>query len=315
MQEINTFQSESDLQELISNKRTESLTLEYKRASALSNSSSIVKQVTAMANASGGTIIYGLAEDDEKLYPANLDPVDFSVYTKEAIENKIIDNSDPRFTGLKITQVETKESSSHGYYVINIEKSTTAHQNTIDNKYYIRRNFKSEPMLDYEIEDIKRRNKFPKFTVEFMLRPRQLVSGITSFMGAFMPVTITNTSEVYAKYIVLKISSASLFEPPSNIDEIQLFATNHNSLEDFRTGKYKLFENPIPILPGCSHTWQLPLCKYINSNENLILQKFSSKTDNQMVYWKLYADNAKPEVGEFWLGDLIRKYINIFSQF
>ena len=315
MQEGNEFQSEADLLSLISNKRKESHKLEYKRAQALSSSdnNAIVKQVTAMANAAGGTIIYGLAEDNQKLYPSDLDPIDFSLIAKETIENIIIDNSEPRFTDFTITQIESKENSLQGYYVICIEQSTTAHQNTIDKKYYIRRNFKSEPMLDYEIEDIKRRNKFPKFNIEFKLAPRQSYAGTTSYLRATMPITITNISEVYAKYIVMKISSSYFFEPPHKLDEIQLFNTNNNTYEDILKNNHKIFKDPIPILPGCSHTWELPLCNYIQSDEFTLLKKFASKSEKQMISWRLFADNAKSEEGEFWMGDLIRKYLHIFS--
>ena len=312
MQEINGFQFESDLQDLISNKRTESLTLEYKRDSGLKTSTSIVKQVTAMANASGGTIIYGLAEDDEKLYPSDFDPVDFSVYTKETIENKIIDNTDPKFTDFRITQIETKENSSHGYYVINIEQSSTAHQNTIDKKYYIRRNFKSEPMLDYEVEDIKRRNKYPAFDVEFSLTPMKLVlsSGIVHRVG--MPVQITNTSSVYAKYIVMKISLYFFSGAPNRMHELKLFNTQNSSYLDIHKGKHQ-FINPIPILPECSHTWYISLSEYLNRDSFDILHLFYERRDEQIIHWKIYADNAKPNEGEFWMGDLVKKHLDIFS--
>lgn len=58
--------SEADLQRLADDKVGESLQLEFKGSGALSKNpdgrAEIAKDVSAMANAAGGTIIYGIAE-------------------------------------------------------------------------------------------------------------------------------------------------------------------------------------------------------------------------------------------------------------
>src|SRR5690606_13335773 len=126
----------------------ESLTLDYKAAAALDKSDKkkieITKDVSAMANSAGGTIIYGIAEfqdSSRKHLPEKLDPVDRTAFTKEWLEH-IIGNIQPRIDGVIIHPVPISTAPNHVIYVVDIPQSHTAHQ-AKDLRYYRRFNFQS----------------------------------------------------------------------------------------------------------------------------------------------------------------------------
>lgn len=162
------------LADLITSKIEESVSLDYKAAAALDFSDKkkreIAKDVSAMANSNGGTIIYGIAEfpdDARKHLPERIDPVSRKSYSKEWLES-VVSGIKPRIENLRITPVEIPPSADNVVYVVDVPKSCTAHQAT-DFRYYKRYNFESVPMYDFEIRDILNRRRFPKLEVKASL--------------------------------------------------------------------------------------------------------------------------------------------------
>jgi len=137
-----------DIQNLIDNQITESLTLEYK--DGRKKVTDMVKDFSAFANTVGGTIIYGVSE-------RNGIPVSFSWINKrgvkEQIENIVLSNVQPKIEYYKIKQFENPDNKEESVYVINILESVNVPHMSNDNKYYIRRDFKSEPMDDHEVKN------------------------------------------------------------------------------------------------------------------------------------------------------------------
>jgi predicted HTH transcriptional regulator len=142
------------LNSLISSKIEESFSLEYKAAGAFSETdkkkrdvkTEVTKDISAMANSNGGTIIYGMAEysDNARRHlPERIDPLSRSQFSKEWLES-IISNIKPRIELLKIVPVAIPTNPEHVVYVVEIPKSTTAHQ-ALDFRYYRRYNFESGP--------------------------------------------------------------------------------------------------------------------------------------------------------------------------
>ena len=159
------------VQRFIDDQIQESLTLEYKAAAALEKvekkKAEITKDVSAMANSDGGTIIYGLSEGQNHM-PADIDPIDWSTISKEWLE-QVIDGIRPRIDRVIIHPVQLTDSPDKVVYVVQIPRSTTAHQ-ARDKRYYKRRNFKCDPMEDYEIRDVMNRATLPDADVEFSVQ-------------------------------------------------------------------------------------------------------------------------------------------------
>ena len=149
-------QSVDDLQAMIDGQVQESLHLDYKSSPALSMKSrdEIAKDVSAMANSDGGLIVYGVEESGH--LPVRLDPgVSDSSITREWIENVLSSNISPSIPGLKIVQIPGQ--NAHSYFAIEIPKSYSGPHQAPTKCYYKRYNFKSSPMDDYEVRDIRSR--------------------------------------------------------------------------------------------------------------------------------------------------------------
>src|ERR1035438_8399342 len=123
---ITVPQNKSDLLNLIENKIEENISLEYKAADALLitdfKKKEIAKDVSAMANASGGIIIYGIKEFDEpdkKHLPEKITPIDRIQISKEWLEQVIDSNISPKIQGLLIHPVQI-ETTNEVVYIVEI---------------------------------------------------------------------------------------------------------------------------------------------------------------------------------------------------
>jgi hypothetical protein len=161
-----------DIQMLINTKAEESLTLEFKSAGSLENKDSkkkeLAKDVSSFANSAGGIIIYGLEEVDH--VATNFSFVDGNAIEKEWIENVINSNISRKIPDLRIFPIRVDGDLMKTIYVVKIPESYSApHMVLNDNRFYKRKNFKCEPMDEYEVRALYYRSKYPRLEV---LMPR-----------------------------------------------------------------------------------------------------------------------------------------------
>ena len=135
-----------DLKNLIKNEIEENIHLDYKEARALENTdgkkNEISKDVSAMANAGGGVIIYGIKEHNTKHtshLPEEITPIDRIKISKEWLEQVIQSKISPKIEGLIIHPIALDSNSTDVVYVLEIPQSLKAHQAS-DKKYYKRNN-------------------------------------------------------------------------------------------------------------------------------------------------------------------------------
>jgi Putative DNA-binding domain len=157
--------SEADLQRLADDKVGETLQLEFKACGALSKNpegkAEVGKDVSAIANAAGGTIIYGIVEKNRVAdsIDVGFDP---NVYTKEWLEQVIDSNVQPRIEGLRISVVGLPSRQDNVAYVVEVPQAVgRAPHQASDHRYYKRANFQNQMMEDYEIRDSLRRARWP----------------------------------------------------------------------------------------------------------------------------------------------------------
>jgi hypothetical protein len=336
---MNTPKTILDIENLIKDKVEENLHLDYKAAGSLLNTdgkkSEIAKDVSAMANSDGGIIIYGIAEfsdSDKKHLPEKISPINRNEFSKEWLENVINSNISPRIDGLLITPIPL-ENEQEVVYVVDITKSTTAHQNTKDFKYYRRYNFSVLPMLAYEIQDVMNRNKHPEIVLDFNIEKytsikvkEEYVSELAKYT-TLIPEKIIKTStinetsyilrctpfnegKVYAKYInyQLKVRPFDvILEPKLNqMDESFEFATifGDNTIRDVvdyvslpRGEGYPKYgpSRFDPVLPNTR-----------GYSKNIKLNPDYKYMDGE-IEWTVYADNALPKTGKIKLNDVVLK--------
>jgi hypothetical protein len=194
--------------DLVNQSVQENIHLDYKQSTALQGSDSkkdeIAKDVSAFANSDGGTIIYGVAEENH--IPARIDGgIDFELFSKEWIENVVTSRISPRISNLKIFPIHIPDSSPARYIlVLSIPKSESAPHMSSDKRYYKRHNFKSMPMEHYEIEDIRNRFRHPNLKISASIISPVVVLNEDSLQIRFF-LTITNFSETLAEYYSIEV--------------------------------------------------------------------------------------------------------------
>jgi len=251
---------EDDILVLIKDGVKESIDLEYKSCASIGASDSkkneISKDVSAFANAAGGTIIYGVVDNNH--LPVNIDvgydPDDIS---KEWLEQVIYSRIHSKIDGIRINQIEiTRTNPGKVIYVVYIPQSSRAPHMASDNKYYKRYNFQSVPMEDYEVRDVMHRLEYPSLQLMLLLIMPQLVfqENQSHSDPIKMNALIYNQSAMPAEYYIV-----SLFFD----DRIKIISTDKFTLSQDNT--VITYNNKMQIvqqlnanfgIPGSMPIWQ-----------------------------------------------------------
>jgi hypothetical protein len=325
-----------DIRRMIADGVEENISLDYKAAEALQNTDGkkkeIAKDVSAMANAAGGVIIYGIKEFDEKdksHLPERITPITRTSFTKEQLEQIINSNISPKIDGIVIHSISL-ENPDEVIYVVEIPQGNTAHQNTRDKIYYRRRNFLSEAMLDDEIRDVMNRLKHPVIEMDFVIEkhtkeikkqnPHPLQTSFvlqgqketeqkeykTEYYLKIFPV---NKGRIYAKYINYYIHIPENILSPEESKYLKKIENNcvefygENTIRDVLDVKISTWGDDVkygpsrfdPVLPGVS-----------GRSEKLKLSEEAFY--DKEISWTVYADNALPKQETVKINDI--KIIN-----
>lgn len=280
----------------------ESLTLDYKAADSLAKSdgkkTEITKDVSAMANSAGGAIIYGVKEyqeADKKHLPEKIDPVDHTQFSKEWLE-QVINNIQPRISGVLIHPVRISTSPNDVVYVVEIPQSNTAHQAT-NFRYYKRFNFESVPMADHEVRDVMNRATIPNADVE--LRSRMVGTASDGYEFLLQPVIKNLGTQVINHFRIIlslprSIGGRLVVHPRENIVRTVDAFTDLISYQS-RGVLFPLEERDI----GEEIHWRYKL-------SSTRLKEFELLDEDQpiLIAWTLYADNMPPKQGMVSLSNL-----------
>lgn len=166
------FTTIEDLQSLIDNEIEESTELEYKSTFVKQKPNwkeELAKDVSAMANANGGVIVFGIAQKESNGHsiPEKLTPIPNTLMSKDCLSQLLSSNIQPVIENLEIIYIPFDKQT--GFFVIEVPQGITAHQNRLSHLYHRRRNATIEPMEDYEIRDVMNRSKHPIIELEFEL--------------------------------------------------------------------------------------------------------------------------------------------------
>lgn len=293
-----------DLDALIENQVEESLTLEYKSSGALTRSNDkikeLIKDVTAMANSAGGTIIYGIKEfdDPERSHlPEKITPISRKEFSKERIEDILTSNISPKLEEMIIHPIQL-DNPDEVVYVIEIPQSNTAHQNLKDFRYYKRFNFKAEPMADYEVRDVMNRSTNPLIEVSLNILKWIHKSGTEQHNKTARPdslqIQLINSGRVYASYVSLVIRIPKEYIYVGDIE------TGKCSIES-GLAKYVIQNVIIDRIRDFSETMShdvggvsrySPILPGTSLKVDSITLLSDSSIDSREITWELFADNA-----------------------
>lgn len=299
---------------LIANKVEEHTGLDYKAAEALDGTDrrkiEITKDVSAFANAAGGTIIYGIKEHDDPALahlPKSLDPVKAAAFSRERLD-QIVGSVRPKIDGVKISSVPVDAAGSEVCYVVEIPQGATAHQ-AKDFRYYRRRNFVSEPMEDYEVRDIMMRLRHPLIGIDFHLAASGNLTGLR--------IVLANQGSVVAHHVCAYVRLPGClhidterkddFRLQMEGGEIYYEAYLRNVHKDLIGAEPDTGSN-IPV--GSRHQSEIPERRFYISRYDPILPKMTwtfayglgvsaadARKDDQSISWEVFADGAPSRVG------------------
>jgi hypothetical protein len=283
-----------EVKSLIENKVRESQQLEYKAAKSLDNKDEITIDVSSFANASGGSIIYGISEIKDKnegAIPDKIDPIPLSVHNHEYLD-QVISNIQPRILNYKIEPISTSEGNF--IYIVNIPQSFTAHQAN-DHRYYRRYNFTKLPMKDYEIRDVMNRVKHPKVILKFKIN------------GADLIPILYNEGNVLAKYV------RCVYRIPVHYLNDRLLAAEYQIVKGSPSGfDYYLYDslNKNVIHSGLEenltrHTLAFNIVKSLQLN-SYYKYSFKPTSAEPLIEWTVYADNGEAVKGTTSLHDCLK---------
>lgn len=296
---------EADLLTLVREGVEEGPELEYKRCAALQRNDEkrkfdISKDVSALANSGGGTIVYGMIEEGNvpKGLDQGFDPIEIS---KEWLEQVILGTIRPRLNDITINPVNLRtHASGRVAYVVHVPQSHTAHQAS-DKKYYKRFNFQATPMEDYEIRDIMNRKSHP-ILLPIFTRGRPY-SHPGNREESFLFVTLKNRGTVRAQHFKL------VFTIPEDVARqaqgfIQRGITQKDELfgnswmeHIFATTQHVVFPDDEIHLEDFGYKGQISLDKSIDRDERRSV----------FLYWRVFADDMPPSSGQVYLGDISYK--------
>jgi hypothetical protein len=185
-----------EIDQLIADDVQEDIHLDYKESPAIDKAKryEIAKDVSAFANSDGGILIYGIIENNN--LPAGKDSgVDHTKYSREWLEQIISSNITPRIDGIRIAPIPV--SADRSIYAVEIPKSFRAPHQAPDKKYYKRFNFQSVPMEDYEINDVRSRQRSVAPLVNIDIETKR---------GNLVYLVVTNIGKVPAQDVTFAFS-------------------------------------------------------------------------------------------------------------
>lgn len=136
---------------------SENATLEFKSCRLFDQKNdkifeTLSKEITALANSIGGVLIIGVEEDGDRRI-SEIVPVADGKKHEAWIEDGLLSRITPSLK-LAITRIEAV--GGH-LLVIDVPPSLNAPHQSADKRYYARRLFRIDPLLAFEIDDIRRR--------------------------------------------------------------------------------------------------------------------------------------------------------------
>ena len=302
---------QNSLERYIRDQIQESSNLEYKAADSLSRTDSkmkeISKDISAMANSSGGLIIYGIREfdqTDKKHLPERLDGIDRTQFSKEWLE-QVINNIRPRISNVAIHPVDLDSAQTHVAYVVEVPQSSTAHQAT-DWRYYKRFNFQAVPMEDYEIRDVMNRASIPEVTIQVGVFQGllDLEPGEQGYRGLRLRIKNESTQVVERFKLTVVLKYIGWHDDGDFHNElIEIGAEEDKGLKSSMYGQadgsidltiiyksdYALFPGELVDI-GSKLKWAYPDPEFQTMEEEFVWSEYAGRK-KWVIEWKLFADD------------------------
>lgn len=303
----------AEIQRYIADGEQEGLRLDFKRGDALANDPrkrlELVKDVSGLANADGGRLIYGIDEmrrGDGIPVASALSPVLDPATTKDWITQVVSGNTGPSLSGFDVQEVVAPDAAGGGrIVVIDIDAASTAHQNHLDQKYYQRAGVTTRPMMDFQIRDVMNRGVRPVLKVEFqkhLERKEPRTVGITPVVSNVGQVTLERwIFEIELPALAVNAQVLENEFTHSGVSWCDVNGLNGVSFYRFtfaRTGSPGTIRLPSYLHPGQK--------MYLGRETGVPLLRLEVTEESWRwlhdrappIEWRIYMSNSRPMVGE-----------------
>lgn len=301
-----------EIRQYILDSEQESSRLEFKRGAALGRDPAqrveLIKDVTGFANGDGGRIIYGIDEQEQGgvKVATQFSPVVDRRITRESIGQMLRANTGPSLSKFEIAELQVPIENGDGrVIVVDIDAAFTAHQNSLDKRYYLRAGATTEAMLDFQIRDVMNRHIRP--ILEITLRKR--VEGRDPFVLAISP-SIRNSGQITMERWIFEIDipASAVNHPVVQADFAHSGIPRHRLLGGHGVDVWKFIIAP----PIEQRAGQLPL--YLHPGQSLLIgpemgvpQLRATVNDAAFrelertrppIAWRVFMWNSAPLTGE-----------------
>jgi len=175
----------------------------------------LVKDVTAFANAGGGTIVYGLGERQGCIADRFAHVTNTRV-TKDRLTEIIQSNTDPPLRGFRIEVLNDPPKGR--IIVIEVDEGDTAYQNRIDKRFYHRIEATSLPMQGFAIRDVMNRRTAAIVEVRLDVHRQLLPNDVHSYvLTPYLKNVGTRTAHYWILNIDTPITPRGLHQIPALI--------------------------------------------------------------------------------------------------
>jgi len=283
---------EVELEWLIKNEIEETTELDYKNSRRIIEKQvdKISKEISAMSNANGGVVIYGIRTDRKKgrrQVPRDFDDgVDQSIADREWLEQVIFSNIQPPLENLRVRQIELKKTKPGQYvFVVYVGRAIRAHQ-AKDKKYYQRIDCTTKALEDYQIRDINDRAKYPILEPSFFLLKESRENKDPSRYTLI--VKLKNKGLVRVRDWLLEFTIDNFQDVWGLVTTTQqgVYISGPSTVRIKRTGAQQIIfgEDEEQILAITSK-------KLVSNHEALLMYQ-------KGVSWKVFADDSPPREGK-----------------
>lgn len=249
----------------------ESSNIEFKDGRSLLNEADkkkeIAKDVSAMANAAGGIIIYGIKEKDS--VAAELAGIEATPGKAEWFEQVITNNIEPKVQGVVIQRIDLPDNKLA--LVVEIPQATTfaPHQSKQHSQYFRRYNNTIQTMMDHEVRDIMRRASRPELYLRYYIKALLFetdVYDVSIYFG-----NVSNEPALYSQVeLIFERDAAPLRSPVADWEDGALsimtdlfrgegmaskrfFMVPHH-MPIMREREQKIYANRVKLLPNREYT-------------------------------------------------------------
>lgn len=283
-------------------------TLEFKAGAALGTSSAqrseLVKDVSGMANAAGGRLIYGIAEAqrDGVTVATGFDPITDPRFTSEWITQVVTSNTGPPLSLFKCVEIAVPDPLGR-VIVLDIQQASTAHQSHLDQRYYQRAGSTVVPMLDFQIRDVMGRRTAPVLEIRLVRRdlmPKTAAVHRYGFHFRFANVGSVTLENWHLEYSVPSEAYASTLM----LDQVMTLHDGHHQIDGLPFERFGLSSRVHRNGPAFDlHPGQL-----ISFNQSIGLPEVRLEVHegnyprlsavSPPIHWRLFVPNAQPITGK-----------------